>query len=375
MKLKLLTLVGLIFAVGCTTSTSPKMERKARFTPMGTLPSGSWSAANKVARDGTVVGIAESERGHEAVRWRNGKMESLGDAIGENFSSFSPGISANGQVTLIQGKRGSGNEVSIWTQEGEKSGLMGLGDLKGGSFNSEGHAISADGSVVVGQSESAAKAEAFIWTKEQGMKALGFLPGGVNSVAYEVSADGRVVAGNSETNEGTVAFVWTEAQGMQKLPNLPGGRVSLAVACAVSAGAVIMAGGSTSAQSGSVYEAVMWKDGNAVALGDLPGGQYYSIVYDISGDGSIAVGESSTGITRPQVKADAWQDFQDVEAFIWDANNGMRNLKSVLEKDHGLDLSGWILISGEGISEDGKTIVGWGINPDGKDEGWIVSLP
>jgi hypothetical protein len=45
-----------------------------------------------------------------------------------------------------------------------------------------------------------------------------------------------------------------------------------------------------------------------------------------------------------------------------------------LISDFDIDLMGWVLSSAEGIFDDGRTIVGPGINPDGYPEGWIVVL-
>jgi hypothetical protein len=45
-------------------------------------------------------------------------------------------------------------------------------------------------------------------------------------------------------------------------------------------------------------------------------------------------------------------------AFIWDFAHGMRDLKSVLETEHGLDLAGWQLNSAVAISDDGLVIAG-----------------
>jgi len=63
------------------------------------------------------------------------------------------------------------------------------------------------------------------------------------------------------------------------------------------------------------------------------------------------------------------------EAFIWDVTNGMRNLRSVLITDYGLDLDGWTLGRAFGISANGESIVGWGINPDSNTEAWIAHVP
>ena len=81
---------------------------------------------------------------------------------------------------------------------------------------------------------------------------------------------------------------------------------------------------------------------------------------DVSADGSIVVGEGDSGLDR--------------EAFIWDAENGMRSLKDILISDFSLDLAGWTLTMATGISADGSTIVGHGNNPAGSTEAWIAII-
>ena len=36
--------------------------------------------------------------------------------------------------------------------------------------------------------------------------------------------------------------------------------------------------------------------------------------------------------------------------------------------------AGWTLLEASGVSADGRTIVGTGINPDGNREAWMVTL-
>jgi len=189
-----------------------------------------------------------------------------------------------------------------------------MGDLSGGSFYSVAYGVSANASVIVGKSESASGAEAFYWTPSGGMQGIGDLPGGgFHSAAKAVSADGSVVVGYGNSASGReAAFRWTVLGGMQ-------------------------------------------------GLGDLPGGELRSVAEDVSGDGSVVVGYGSSA--------------SGTEAFIWDAANGMQNLKDVLVNDYSLDLTGWTLIYARGISDDGLTIVGYGINPDGYTEGWVATVP
>jgi probable HAF family extracellular repeat protein len=97
-----------------------------------------------------------------------------------------------------------------------------------------------------------------------------------------------------------------------------------------------------------------------VGLGDFPGGDFFSLAYQVSGDGTVVVGMGSTA--------------QGFEPFIWNQVHGMRRLHDVLTQDFGLDLTGWVLFEARGISADGRTIVGTGTNPSGNTEAWIAHL-
>lgn len=114
--------------------------------------------------------------------------------------------------------------------------------------------------------------------------------------------------------------------------------------------------GSSSSDQGS--EAFRWSaNGGMVGLGDLPGGIFRSYAYGVSADGDVVVGESVTDIVIFEPFGDWTYVF---EAFIWNEQHGIRDLREVLAGDYGLDLSGWTLTRATGISADGLTIVGFG---------------
>lgn len=95
-------------------------------------------------------------------------------------------------------------------------------------------------------------------------------------------------------------------------------------------------------------------------LGDLSGGDVFSVAWAVSADGSRVVGESLGA--------------RGTEAFIRDATHGMRELDVVLSLS-GIDLDGWTLSRALSISADGRLIVGVGTNPSEFTEAWIAVIP
>ena len=233
--------------------------------------------------------------------------------------------------------------------------FTGLGDLPGGDFTSYARGISADGSTVVGYSKSASGFEAFRWTLDGGMAGLGDLQGSdFYSYANAVSGDGSVVVGCSSFGfiSEPGAFRWTSDEGMVYMGNLPGDRMS--VAQNVSDDGSTIVGSSNS-------RAFRWtSDEGMVALDSPVGNSVMAEARALSADGSVIVG--------------AGKFTSELEAIIWDEIYGMRSLKDMLVGS-GLDLAGWTLTDAWDISADGLTVVGYGINPDGNEEGWVATVP
>lgn len=201
--------------------------------------------------------------------------------------------------------------------------------------------------------------KAFIWDKKKGIKWLGDLGGErIYTTPIGLSKDGSRVAGTGHSKNGREVFIWDKKNGMKGIGDLPGGRFD-SLARDISADGSTIVG--KSASSNSFNEAFIWNEKNGIRrLGDLPGGHIESYAWGVSGDGSIVVGNSADDVF--------------LEAFIWDEQNGMRNLQSVLTEEYGLDLTGWRLYVARDISDDGKTIMGLGTNPNGKREAWIAKL-
>jgi len=330
------------------------------FVGLGDLPGGGFfSAANAISPDGSVVvGQSMSGAGYEAFVWTSSTgMLGLGDFPGGPFNSEAMGVSAFGNAVVGAGFASTGPMAFRWTSAG---GMVALGTLPGGS-SSVAYAIAADGSFVVGSSSSgAATAEAFRWSPGSGMQSLGVLPGGSQSVAFAVSGRGSVIAGFSGSTSGEQAFRWTETTGMTGLGDLPGGVFrSRARGISYDGSTIVGIGNWANWDEG---EAFRWTEVEGmVGLGHLPG-TTFSVAMAASGDGSIVVGYASSGTISPI-------------ASIWDKTNGMRALQDVLQIEYGLNLDGWTLTSVKGISADGLTMVGSGINPSNETEAWLVRIP
>jgi probable HAF family extracellular repeat protein len=104
--------------------------------------------------------------------------------------------------------------------------------------------------------------------------------------------------------------------------------------------------------------AMLWSRGAAENLGVLPG-LYGSWATAVSADGGVVVGDSSNG---PPI------------AFVWTRAQGMRDLRAVLAAQ-GANVAGWSLSSARRVSDDGRTIVGDGIEPGGHTRAWFAHLP
>jgi probable HAF family extracellular repeat protein len=114
------------------------------------------------------VAVGESDgKQTTAVRWSNGRVESLGRLPGDDHSA-ALGIDAAGRI--------------------------------------------------VGESHEGVE-RAFLWTSADGMTDLGTLPGGRSSRAEDVSDAGTVV-GAGDSSMGERGFRWTPERGMEKLPAL-----------------------------------------------------------------------------------------------------------------------------------------------------------
>ncbi len=327
----------------------------AEFIPLGDLPGGQFhSYATGLSDDGTaVVGYSEYTPpglDREAFRW-TAETDMVGLGRIDTIFSKALGVSADGSVVVGYFEAGNPRRAFRWT-EGSGAEVIGAGVAT---------AVSGDGSIIIGQNDGGA----FRWTRETGVVPIETQPGGAAwGSATDLSADGSVLLVRADRNE---PFRWSATSGAAAI-ELPDGRHPSVEAYDLSAdGSAVVGGIGTTLDLPWRLEAFRWTEATGtLPLGDLPGGPFRSEAFGVSGDGSIVVGHANMG--------DGWVGG---EAFIWDETNGMQNLQEVLIRDHGLgpSLDGWTLQHAEAISADGRMIVGYGTNPSGQTEAWLVAVP
>jgi uncharacterized membrane protein len=310
---------------------------------------------------GLVITLIVSTRLHAA------SFQGLGDLPGLGFESYAYDISADGSAVVGASAASKFRLGYRWTEE---TGMVSLFP----SDYSDATGISADGTTIVGLATGEPVDSAFAWTEASGPMALDVDPDAYSS---GVSADGAVAVGSTYHHGAFTALRWKDGVSIHPCPG-----ESDAYAASADGSVVVGVEGSIVAGIGTVGTGFRWREGigldnpfpaAAFAIsydGSVVGGELFrwtqsggietisGNAYDLSADGSVMVGKASDG-----------------GAFIWDAAHGMRDLQSLLENDHGLDLTGWTLTEARCISANGLVIAGTGTNPLGDTEAWRATVP
>lgn len=325
------------------------------FRGVGDLPGGPRSSqVYGISPDGsTLVGDSVVSNGSLAFRWTEATgMTNLGDLPGGLVTSWAADVASDGSIA------GTGNanfvsEAVRWPPGGSPTSL---GDLPGGRFESVCTGVSNDGQWMIGAGFTDAGREAYRWSSATGMVSIGDLAGGgVDTGASAISTNGQVIVGTGTSAAARYeAYVWTEATGMTGLGFLPSQMLG-SFAMDVSADGRVVTGFAYTDVSANTRSFLWTQESGMVELDPV----HRSMAEAISADGSVVVGRS--GPTN------------SANAFIWDAQRGIRDLNVVLA-ELGVDLTGWHLHDAVDISADGLTIAGTGVH-NGFTEGWVARIP
>ncbi len=323
-------------------------------TDLGDLSGGEdMSHAMAVNNTGQVVGISEAAGGTRAFLWENGVMTDLDTLTDEHHYSWAWDINDSGQIVGTSGVDGTGGGVlsrrPFLYSDGSMSVLTGFGDDYG-----EARGIN-NASEVVGISHYSHGAFLYSGGTMTDLGSLGGIP--PYSDAYGINDFTQVVGGvnyvgDSDFNRGVL---W-EDDTMTDLGDLPGNPETTRAYDINNLGQVV---GESGVPSPSIHRAFLWENGVMTDLGVWPGTNM-SNAQGIN-DSGLAVGTSFNydPITHTG---------QDHRAFVWDSTNEMQDLNSMLDSSG----AGWTLKGCRDISNAGH-IVGWGINPDGSQHGFLLT--
>ncbi|QYK48953.1 MAG: hypothetical protein KF838_03660 [Phycisphaeraceae bacterium] len=319
--------------------------------------------ATGVSADGSVIVGNSADNLFETVRW------TVGDGVvrlgRETMSVFGvgagiPGVSDDGTrisatITSDDGTfitQGLWTEGSGWQTLSPYPSDMGIVDSNAGSAWN----ISGDGNHVVGLYWRAGAtdgiAHASTGTLAGGVVGLGSTGGA--SRANASNYDGSVIVGWDEAADGHWrSVVWVN--GVQTILHDQG---AFTEAVEVNAAGDMVVGDAWN-EATSTREAAIWRwDGaswDEQILGTLPGTFEFwgrSIANGVSADGSVVVGYNVYD----------FGPFSDTTGFVWTAGLGMVSIESYLSM-YGVSVDPLFdFISLTGVSADGKTLIGYGID-------------
>lgn len=290
-------------------------------------------------------------------------------------------ISDDGEIVVGDMLGNSGSEAVFWNMPEGTHTTIGKGVAVG---------VSADGNTIVGN--ALVSQDAFRWTAFDGATALPYLPGAALMTANAISGDGKVAVGSADYHYGVA---WEGADDPWQYSDGSPDEDSTYIAAVSFDGRTAV---------GGVGEAIaIWMGGRGASplKFDLPDSSGPSRANDVTADGAFVVGGSGshafswssakgiedlgtlqgyrtmangTSADGRVIVGHAWSStFPYGEATIRGPSGNWRTLEEVLAA-HG-QASEWQLWSAEAISADGKTIIGNGLNPQGVQSGWAVTLP
>lgn len=296
--------------------------------------------------------------GGPAFRWTR---ESGTVFIGGNGSETK--VSRDGTVISGNTDVDGHNEAALWLGGENWQALGGLSDTGCPAF-SNGYNISGNGQVIVGLGWDGCSARAFRWEAGTGMVDLGNLGPGSASRANAVNFDGSVIVGWDDSLFDRRGARWVNGVESLLVDNSEDG-MYLGTAQATTPDGSIIVGGEAGTDGDEIYEqAYIWTEVRGGKLiGKLPGGGSLAraFAYAVSDDGELVAGGSGG---------------QFREGFLWHESTGMVNLQDYLLALGVTGLDGWMIGNVRAMSADGTKLAGWGLNPNGLLQGWLVeNLP
>ncbi len=372
--------------VGGLATVGTAMAQDATFRGLGYSGIGGslvGSRADAVSPDGfAFVGGDDTDFGTLNAFWdeRSFSPDLLRDADG----SYAPGrgvaVSEQGLVTV-----GSWNTLRdgalerrsmVWQAGGRGLELESLPNAVplSGSFTFVGD-VSGDGTLAVGVAfDDRRTRQPVTWDTSTGaIETLALLPGRSGGQANRISTDGRTIVGSQFGGaDGVDPIVfWTDGVPQSADATVPDGFDRFEI-LGISPDASIVTGQLIPVDfdpfSNPIRPAA-WSSRDGIEILDTLGGGIRLIddaVLDASTNGRLKVGTVG-----------AFAGGSPYSAAVWFEDGSIRGLQEWLTNEFGLfEPSEWRgLLEATSISDDGTVLVGYGINPFGVKEGFVVTLP
>lgn len=329
----------------------------ATFTPLGDAFGDPFdTAATALSKDGTlVVGSAAPSSGSDRLlaTWENGAFVSFGP-LWEAKQVKDVGRHPTKGITIV----GFKNEFVFGSADIETAaywnsveGVVEIPGLPATSQKSRANAISADGKTIVGTVDG----HAFHWNETTGFQTLEplypFLTDG--STATGVSPDGNHVTGTIGLFFGPDAYRWDVAEATIEAlhgSNINQSPLSFADGFDITDDDLVVG---IIVVDAPIYYGV-WGGAEELPL------QRGALIAVSTNGTAVGYSEDISGPLEAVISLSAGASFV--------------SLKNLLVNDYGLNLAGWTLNFAVDVSEDGRTIVGSGTNPDGNPEAWVVTF-
>jgi uncharacterized membrane protein len=353
------TLAALSAAIAAPFLSIPSFAAGPTFSGLGMLPGGTSSSVQGISADGsTAVGYSFTGGENLPVRWSlAGGLRAIDPLpISTGSGNIARQVSADGSV-IVGISRG---RAFRWTNTGGPNGTTtDLGTLQPSNEGfSNAWGVSDDGDTVIGTAQNVSAFNVFRWTSTAGMISQGLFD------ASALSPDGQWFTATNPTGGGSFETLRSDGVTTEVIDAIEGVENPSRSCNAISRfGNHVVGTGVVINTNGTQYDqAFLWSHatGTSVALPDLPGPLRSCAAFDLSDDASKIVGWGSA--------------FTGRTAAIW--IQGMpQTVASYLTANGVTGLTGWRLTSATAITPDGLTIAGEGINPQGRTEGWVATIP
>ncbi len=369
----------------CAVLAAMSSARAASFEGLGLIVSEPSSIPTAVSADGrTIVGYGETVNAlhmpvsSHAWKWTAGTgMLPLGQATGGLPYSKAFSLSADGSTIVGQNYSATDNRA-FCLQGGTTTFLQDPMSVAGAAATW----ITADGSMIFGNGYHVGEmfpgytidqTHACYWTRENNQWVASHLPdvdSDNDTIVHGGSPDGKYIVGRGTIEGLNQAVLWTRSGINYNATGLlgPSGGGLNAAAWGVTRDGLTVVGLGTRCCG---WAGAQWQCdtpegqfGLPFVMGDLEATTHGTALYGITNDGHWAVGYGTNSFGQ--------------QALLWDCTlYQSRLLKDILAKDLGLGaaLEGWTLQVATAITPDGKTIIGYGLDPNGQTQAWIATVP